>query len=300
MDDLRSDKLVGPGEAWALAALIAGALSIAFAPIFVRISETGPVATAFWRLLLSLPLVALWARAETPRRAGGSGPPRLLLALAGLFFAGDLGLWHLSIAMTSVANSTFLVNLAPIVVGLAAWALFGERLRLPYFVGLALAIVGAGLLVRASLGFAAVGVRGDAVALVAAFIYAGYQLTVKQLRETCSTAQIMLGSGIVATSALLVIAVALGERLLPVTGSGWLVLVAVAVICQLAGQSLITFAMAHLPTALSSISLLVQPVAAALLAWALFGEALGVLQFLGGAAVLAGIGLARTGTGKPG
>jgi drug/metabolite transporter (DMT)-like permease len=306
MDDMRSDKpigpgkAVGPGEAWALAALIAGALSIAFAPIFVRVSETGPVATAFWRVLLSLPLVALWARAETARPAVGSKPPKLLLAVAGLFFAGDLGLWHLSIAMTSVANSTFLVNLAPILVGLAAWVPFGERLRLPYFAGLAVAVVGAGLLVRASLGFNAGGVRGDAVALVAAFLYAGYQLTVKQLRLTCSTAQIMLGGGIVASPALLVMAVALDERLVPATGGGWLALVGVALICQLAGQSLITYAMAHLPTALSSISLLVQPVAAALLAWTLFGERLGVLQCLGGAAVLAGIGLARTGTGKRG
>jgi drug/metabolite transporter (DMT)-like permease len=281
--------------------LIAGALSIAFAPIFVRISETGPVATAFWRVLLSLPVAALWARAEAARPATAAPPPRLLLALAGLFFAGDLGLWHLSVESTSVANSTFLVNLAPILVGLAAWALFGERLRLPYFAGLALAIVGAALLVRASLGLAAgSGVRGDGIALVAAFLYAAYQLTVKQLRGSCSTAQIMLCSGAVATIALLVMAIALGERLLPVTGSGWLVLVAVALICQLAGQSLITYAMAHLPAALSSISLMVQPVAAALLAWALFGERLGMLQFFGGAAVLAGIGLARTGTGKRG
>jgi drug/metabolite transporter (DMT)-like permease len=296
MDEMRSDKVVGPGEAWALAALIAGALSIAFAPIFVRVSETGPVATAFWRVLLSLPLVALWARAEAPRPAR-TKPPRLLLAVAGLLFAGDLGLWHLSIEMTSVANSTFLVNLAPILVGLAAWLLFGERLRLPYLAGLALAMVGAGLLVRASLGFAGGGVRGDGIALVAAFLYAGYQLSVKQLRRRCSTAQIMLGSASVAAPALLVMALALGERLLPATGGGWLVLVAVALVCQLAGQSLITYAMAHLPAALSSISLLVQPVGAAVLAWALFGERLGVLQFLGGAAVLAGISLARSGTG---
>jgi len=48
-----------------------------------------------------------------------------------------------------------------ILVGLAAWVLFGERLRLAYFAGLALAVVGAGLLVRASLGFDAGGVRGD-------------------------------------------------------------------------------------------------------------------------------------------
>ena len=41
----------------ALAALLAGAAGIAFAPIFVKISEVGPVATAFWRVLLALPIL---------------------------------------------------------------------------------------------------------------------------------------------------------------------------------------------------------------------------------------------------
>ena len=53
--------------------------------------------------------------------------------------------------------------------------------------------------------------------------------------------------------------------------------------------------MAHLSASFSSVSLLLQPVAAAF-AWLLFGEALAALQWLGAAAVLAGIRLARRGT----
>ena len=41
----------------ALVALLAGAAGIAFAPIFVKTSEVGPVATAFWRVLLALPFL---------------------------------------------------------------------------------------------------------------------------------------------------------------------------------------------------------------------------------------------------
>ena len=58
---------------------------------------------------------------------------------------------------------------------------------------------------------------------------------------------------------------------------------------QVAGQGLIAWGMAHLPAAFSSVSLLVQPVAAAVLAWLLLAERFGALQALGGAIVIAGI-----------
>jgi drug/metabolite transporter (DMT)-like permease len=69
-----------------------------------------------------------------------------------------------------------------------------------------------------------------------------------------------------------------------------------ASIAALAGQGLIAYAFAHLPASLSAVSLLLQPVMAALFAWALFAEAIGPAQFAGGAIVLAGIWLARRGS----
>jgi len=58
-------------RATALAALIFGAVAIGFAPIFVRLTETGPVAAGFWRLALALPLLAPFAlrkARESPSR----------------------------------------------------------------------------------------------------------------------------------------------------------------------------------------------------------------------------------------
>ena len=66
-----------------------------------------------------------------------------------------------------------------------------------------------------------------------------------------------------------------------------------ALISQVAGQGLIAWSMAHLPAAFSSVTLLVQPVAAALLAWLVLAEPFGALQALGGAVVLAGIVICR-------
>lgn len=73
-------------------------------------------------------------------------------------------------------------------------------------------------------------------------------------------------------------------------------LVGLAWISHAAGQGLIAYALAHLPAAFSSVSLLFQPVMAALFAWILLSESLSPLQIAGAAVVLAGIYLARRGS----
>jgi drug/metabolite transporter (DMT)-like permease len=292
----------------ALPALLAGALAIAFAPIFVRASELGPSATAFWRLAFALPALFLWARfepagARARRRPGeaGTGLADLArLSVPGLFFAADLAVWHWSIHHTSVANSTLLANFAPIFVTLASWMLWGERFSMTFIAGLALALGGAVVLMGQSLSLGGGTLFGDALGLLTAVFYAGYILSVGRLRAEFSTATLMAWSGVVTAAALLPIALVSGEGLVASTARGWAVLLGLALLSHVAGQSMIAYALAHLPAALSSVGLLLQPAAAAILAWALFGEALGPLQAAGAAVVLAGIFLAKKGSRPPG
>lgn len=282
------------GRSLATLSLFAGAICIAFAPIFVRAAETGPVATAFWRVLLSLPVAWFWFGRQmrvSPLPAGSrSAAP---LVLAGLFFAGDLGIWHVSILYTSVANSTLLVNLAPVFVTLGAWLLFAQRTRPLFWLGLALALSGAALLVRASFASNPTQLAGDGLALAAALSYAGYQLSVIASRANWPTGAIMAVSGTLTCAALLPYMLLSDEVLIPHSAAGWSVVVGLAVVAQLGGQGLITYAVAHLPASFSSVGLLLQPVMAALLAWVLLGEPLSWLQALGGLVVLAGIAITR-------
>lgn len=295
----------GIGDRWALASLLAGAAGIAFAPIFVRLSELPPTATAFHRLFLALPALWLWKLLED-RRAAGREPPEarrregngMLLVAAGLFFAGDLALWHWSIRFTSVANATLLANFAPIFVTLAGYLLFSERFSRQFLFGMALAIAGAAILMGESLAFGAEHVLGDALGLTTAMFYAGYILSVAKLRARLSTATIMAWSGLVTCAALLTVTLLLRETLLPVTPEGWAVLLGLALLSHAGGQSLIAFALARLPAALSSVSLLLQPAIAAVLAWAILAEPLGAWQISGALVILGGIYLARRGSGS--
>lgn len=281
----------------ALFALFGGALGIAFAPIFVRLSLIGPSATAFWRLTLALPTLWLWAFLEKPAgRSVWRLPSRALgaqLALAGLFFSGDLAVWHWSIRLTSVANATLLANFAPIFVALGGWFFFGYRVGLTFLFGMSAALLGTFLMVGASVAVSVQHLWGDVLGLITAMFYAGYILTVKRLRDELSTGTIMAWSGTVMSCTLLCIALLSREQILPLARQGWLPLIGLALISQIGGQSLIAYALAHLPAAFSSVGLLLQPVMATIFAWWILGEVVSLFQALGGGLVLLGIIIAR-------
>ena len=281
----------------AFPALLAGAVCIALAPILVRLSELEPVATAFYRVFLVLPLMSLWL-AGGKRRPGPRPPPYtvrdlLLLMLPGVFFAGDLGVWHWSIRLTTVANATLFANFAPIFVTLGAAVLFKERFSRVFLLALAVAMCGAMILMGTSSALGEAYIAGDILGITAAVFYAAYLLSVGRLRARYGVGVIMFWSCLSAAAVLLPVSLLTGESLLPDTWTGWAVLIALAWVSHLGGQGLIAWALAHLSTALSSVSLLAQPVCAAMFAWALFGEALGPLQITGGLIVLSGIYLAR-------
>jgi len=279
----------------ALPALLVGATCIALSPIFVRIADVGPTASAFWRVALAAPL--LWPLVLSAPRAQGPRPSAALLIAAGFAFAGDLAFWHWSIRFTTVANSTLLANLASLFVTLALWLLWRQRPSTLFLLGLAAALGGVAMLVRASLAFSPTALLGDALGVVTAVFYAGYLLAVKELRDRgARTLELMAITTTVTALFLLPVALASGEALLPQSALGWLKLLGLAWISHCAGQGLIAYSLAHLPAAFSSVSLLFQPVMAAAFGWLLLGEPLVPLQMLGGLVVLAGIYLARRGS----
>jgi len=285
------------GQRAALAALLIGGAAIGGSPIFVRLSEVGPMATAFWRVALAL--IPLFTFAARKGRADGAKPERFsdyaLLVLPGLMLAADLSAWHLSLHMTSVANATLLANLAPVFVTLIGWMFLRAAVSRIFVAGLAIALAG---VVTLKGGPAALGdgyLQGDGVAVIAAIFYAGYILAIGRLRSRFDTVRIMIWSTASAAVCILPLAYFTEGTLLPPSAYGWAILLGLAFISHAGGQVAITYALGLLPPAFSSLTLLLQPVVAALLAWGLLGEAVGGLQAIGGAIVLLGILIARRG-----
>ncbi|SDA96980.1 DMT family transporter [Sinorhizobium sp. NFACC03] len=281
-----------------MAALLIGGAAIGGSPIFVRLSEVGPMATAFWRVALALiPLLAWsWFRGEG---ANDRRPQKLseyaLLILPGVFLAIDLAAWHYALTKTSVANATLLANLAPVFVTLASWLLFRARISTIFAVGLVTAVAGVVTLKGGPMALGEGNLVGDGIAVVAAMFYAGYILAIGRLRSLFSTVRIMIWSTASAAVCMLPMAALFEPSLFPATAFGWAMLFGLAFVSHAGGQVAITYALAYLPPAFSSLTLLLQPVVAAILAWILLAEPVGLMQAIGGAIVLVGILIARRG-----
>jgi len=222
-----------------------------------------------------------------------------ILVVSGLCFAADLSIWHWSIHHTSIANSTLLTNLAPVFIVLGAWLFLGEKASRFLLASIAVAVAGAALLVIESLSSSQRNILGDSTALIAAIFYAGYIVAMKRARGEVSTPAAMFWSGVASAPAMAAAGLFAGEDFSPETPRGWLVLAALALVSHVGGQGLIAAGLAHLPASFSGVTLLWQPVVAAVLAAMFLGERITTVQLAGGVVVLLGIYLAQRSL-KPG
>ncbi len=273
-------------------ALAVGVVGIAWAAIFVKWAQVPGPASAFYRLLIAAAILAPLGARRTSLRAA----PRAsaLAAIAGIFFALDLALWNTGLLYTSAANATLLANTAPIWVGLGTIGLLRERLSGWFWVGMAVALAGAMLILGRDLlrpaGAAAAAVSaGDLLALGAGVFYGLYLLLAGQARAFLDTTRVMALATAAGSLVLFAACLLLGAPLLGYSLPAWLALLGLGLVSQIGGVWCINYALGHLPAAVVSVTLLAQPVLVALLGVTLLDENLAPLQVLGGGLVLAGI-----------
>ena len=273
--------------------LVAGAIAIGFAPIFVRLASTGPISTAFWRMALAVPVLWMFVRQQNDASSALVAFRSSLVWLAGLAFALDLATWHFSIRLTSVTNATLLANCAVLLVPLFSWVFLRRPVGSRTLGCGLLAFFGMVLLSSPSLRTGSARLLGDALAVLTAGFYAVYLLVMSVARERATASSLAFASSLLSTLTLLPIVPLAGEKLLPSAVVDWAWLIGLALISQVFGQTAIAHALGRIPPAQAAVGLLVQPVSAAVFAWVLFGESMSGLQLLGGALVLASITAVR-------
>ncbi|SDE39063.1 DMT family transporter [Rhodospira trueperi] len=288
----------------ALPLLLLGAVLIGFSPVFAKLSVLEPTATAFYRAGLAWPILMAVALATGRRGSEGRRKTKpetvrdhLMLAVPGVAFSGDLACWHWALQYTSVANSTVLANLAPVFVTAGAWALFGQRPTWVFVGGLLTAVAGVALLVADSLSVGAPDqIVGDGLGVMTAVFYGAYILGIGWCRSCFPTAVVMAWSTLHTAWVLLLFSLLNGEGLGIPSLSALAILLGLAWLSHAGGQGAIAFALAHLPPAFGSVSLLLQPAVAAFLGWLVLSEPLTPLQAAGGVVILFGIVVARRGS----
>ena len=288
--------------------LVLGIFAVSTSAIMIRLAqrEANSIVVAAYRLtfasLILLPFA--WGKREELRRLsrGQSG----LILLSGAFLAVHFAAWISSLAFTTVASSVVLVTTTPLWVGLLSPLVLRERLDARIWIGLLTALVG-GILVGGSEAcrfdagvltcpdlegfFQGRAFLGNMLALVGAFMAAGYMLVGRRLRPTLSLVSYI--STVYGTAALLLAIMALfsGEKLTGFSAPTYLWFLGLALVPQLLGHTSYNYALGYLPAAFVSVAVLAEPIGSSLLAVLVLGEIPTPLEVLGGVIILAGIGI---------
>ena len=268
-----------------------GALCISSSGVLVELAASGAATTAFFRCALALPFLVPLALREHRRLGPRTPRARATAVLAGLFFAVDLVLWTHAINEVGAGIATVLGNLQVVFVAAAAWLLFSERPSARF--ALALPVVFAGVVLVSGLAgrpsFGGNPAAGIVFGVGTSLAHAAFLMILRGAAGTPHVAAPLLDATASAAVGSLILGGIFGTLDLapPLRSLGWLLLLAVS--SQTIGWMFITSSLPRLPRAISSLMLLLQPVAALGLAALVLSERPTLLQLLGAALICGGV-----------
>ncbi len=287
-----ADKPARPAVPPALVIALA-AVGISWAAIFVRWSDASAYVLAFWRLALSLVVIAAaltfsrgWSRVLDVRRSDVA-----LLTLAGVLLAYHFVAWFISLDYTTVASSTLFVSLHPIfAAGLSAVWLH-ERPTRGEWSGIGIAMIGAAVIGGAGLALGAGAMKGNMLALSAGVADAGYFVIGRALRRRLGIWAYVAWVYLIAALVLVPFIFVRGEAFFDYPAREWWIFIGLAVGPMLLGHTGFNWVLRYVRAYIVNLAVLSEPIGASLLAWWLLGgeEVPGLTTLVGGVLILTGL-----------
>ncbi|MDR7123678.1 DMT family transporter [Pseudotabrizicola sp. 4114] len=218
-----------------------------------------------------------------PMLRGGLPGLHLRLHLGrGLVHVAAVVCWFYAMARIPVAEVTAIGYLNPVLLTLGTVVFFGERLSLRRVLAIGVALIGALIVLRPGLREVT---DGHIAQICAAVFFAGSYLFAKRLSAVASAGQIVAMLSLVVTVALAPWALWVWVPM-SLVQLAWLAVVAV---CATAGHYCMSRAFAAAPIAVSQPVVFLQLIWAALLGWAVFGEAVDLFVLIGGAVIVGSV-----------
>jgi drug/metabolite transporter (DMT)-like permease len=187
-----------------------------------------------------------------------------------------------------------LVTTQPVWVALLSRVFLRERVAPRAAAGIALAVLGGGVMAGADVALGRAALLGDLLALLGAVAGALYFVTGRRVRARLSLGAYVGAVYPVAALGLLAAALADGAPLGGYRGRTWLALLLLALVPQLLGHSLLNWSLRWLSGTFVAVTILAEPVMAVLLAIPVLGERPTPIQLVGGAVLLSGVALAAS------
>jgi drug/metabolite transporter (DMT)-like permease len=271
--------------------LLTGGIIVGMGPILAKVINAPAISIVFYRIMLPIPILILlkiFFSDKPPEKDATSFLNDLLLMIViGIFFSLDLIAFYFSLKFTSIASATLLSNLSPVF--LVTYALVMKKeLNKEIFWPL-LSIIGLILLCGLKINSVRQQLLGNSIALLAAFFFTGYILLINKLGRRYNSVDIMLWSSLGGSIFLIILCVLMKIDMHITTAHDLLFLLLMSLGTQLIGQTILTKGITNFPPSLSSLGILIDPVAAAFFAWILLGESLTNLEIIGACLILISI-----------
>ena len=212
-----------------------------------------------------------------------------VLATGALGYGGTVLVQNLAITRTSVSHAALLIGAAPVMVAIIAAVWHRSVARPAAWAGFAVSLAGVALIAGGGGGGATLG--GDGLVLLSVLLSAGF--TVSQARLLRGQDPVAVTAVQFAAAALVALPVALvsgGVSAAPSTGT-MLATAGLALGGTVLPFTLFAFGQRGLPAEMAGAFLNLEPLVGAVTGVVVFGDPLGAGQFMGGAAIVGGIGL---------
>ncbi len=275
-----------------LPVLLVAVSAISAAAVLVRLApDVHPIAAGLWRTLAVAALLLPIALLREPGALRRVAPRDLaLIAVAGALLAGHFWAWFASLHATTVLRSTVLVCLNPVWAGLFEWGLLRRNPGGRFWLGVAVAIAGVGLMTSQSA--VAPSWTGDGLALLGGILGALYLVSGRVVRPRVGID--VYGTIVCGACALWLLpaALATGAELTGFSTAEWAVLAGLALGPQLLGHIGLNYAVRYLPAAIVAAVTLLEPAGAAALGGLVLDEWPSGRAWLGSAVAIGGVALA--------
>ena len=295
-----------------------GILAISSSSIFSRLSqeEAPSLIIASVRLFVAsiilLPVVMINGRDEFKKI---NRKIIYLFLLAGLFLSMHFASWISSLEYTSVASSVVLVTTTPLWVALFSPIFLKEKNNPKIWIGISIAIMGSVVVSMSQTcsfdpGFfmKCTGLKelfstdsffGNILALIGAWMIAGYIIIGRKLRNKFTLAFYVFCVYSIAAVILIIWSVILGYSFTGYSGMIYFWMILLGIIPQLIGHSTFNWALGHIPASLVSIVFMAEPMGTIILAFIFLQEIPKLGEILGGLLIILGIFLVSI-TNNPG
>ncbi|WP_040948767.1 DMT family transporter [Gorillibacterium massiliense] len=271
--------------------LLVGIIAISFSSIFIRWSAAPISVIAMYRLyltnLIMLPfLIKFWPEIKAiPLRNW------LLLLVTGAALGVHFLFWMSSLRYTSVASSTAILSLEPVLVLLGSILAFRQRNHPLVVVGMIVAVIGTALIGWGDFGLSARYLQGDVLSLLGTAAVAVHMLLGQKLRATMSAYVYSFFSFFMAANVLALYNLILGYSFGGYSAREWGIFALLAIIPTLIGHYLFNWLLKYMKASSVSMSILGEPVGSTILAYFMLKESVPIITGVAALLLLLGVWL---------